>query len=64
MYNITNVSGSPEKKSYQTPTLVCFGSLADLTAAGSGDPGEQSQGACGAWGQIKRGGPGVSRACP
>lgn len=63
MHNVAIAWGTPEKKPYQTPTLVCFGSLADLTAAGSGLGGEQSQGSCDAWGQIKRGGPGSSRSC-
>lgn len=63
MHNVANASGTPEKKPYQTPALVCFGSLADLTAAGSGSGGEQGVGSCDAWGQIKRGGPSNSRSC-
>lgn len=51
MHNVANASGTPEKKPYQTPALVCFGSLADLTAAGSGGPSGNAYGICTAPGQ-------------
>lgn len=54
MHAVETLSGPPEKKPYQTPMLVCFGSLADLTASGSGVGFEQSA-SCGAPGQAKRG---------
>ena len=62
MHNVAIAWGTPEKKPYQTPTLVCFGSLADLTAAGSGGPTEHTDGICWAPGQIAKGGV-SSRAC-
>lgn len=54
MNAVETTSGPPEKKPYHTPTLVCFGSLADLTASGSGGGTEQSV-MCTAPGQLKRG---------
>jgi hypothetical protein len=58
MQAVERTSGAPEKKPYQTPTLVRFGSLADLTASGSGGGIEQSA-TCDPWGQVKKGGASV-----
>lgn len=52
MHAVETPSGPPEKKPYQTPTLVCFGSLADLTASGSGVGFEQAN--CGSSGQASK----------
>lgn len=54
MQTVESLSGSPEKKPYQTPTLVFFGSLSDLTASGSGAGTEQSA-FCPAPGQGRKG---------